>query len=114
MSRTERHLRAWPCGCREWVSTTVDGDTIEDEVTERFEPCPEYHNLQTEYERIEVANASVAAALAGPDGIQDDGRLLDLDAAAVKGLSQASLGLRIAVDQSFHALALFLTALILS
>jgi hypothetical protein len=67
MSRMERHLRAWPCGCREWVSTTVDGDTIEDEVTERFEPCPEYHNLQTEYERIEVANASVAAALAGPD-----------------------------------------------
>jgi hypothetical protein len=67
MSRTERHLRAWPCGCREWVSTTLDGDIIEDEVSERFEPCPEYRNLQAEYERIEVANASTAVAFAGPD-----------------------------------------------
>ena len=66
MSRTERHLRVWPCGCRERVSTTVDGDTIEDEVTERFEPCPEYRDLQAEYERLEAANASVAA-FAGPD-----------------------------------------------
>ena len=67
MSETERHIREWPCGCREWVSTTVDGDTIVDEAAERFEPCSEYRDLQAEYERIELANASAAAALVGPD-----------------------------------------------
>lgn len=59
---------------------------------------------------------AVAAALlvAVPHWIQDDGRLLDLYMAVVKGLSQNSPGLRVAVDQSFHAVVLFLTALIVA
>jgi hypothetical protein len=47
-----------------------------------------------------------------PHLVQDDGRLLDAYMAQVKGLAQTSPGLRVAVDQSFHALALFATALI--
>lgn len=62
-----------------------------------------------------LARAVLAAiVIAVPHWIQDDGRLLDLYMAAVKGLSQTSPGLRVAVDQSFHVVALFLTALILS
>ena len=57
MSEAERHLKAWPCGCREWTVATVVGDTIEDEVTERFEPCADYRRLQAEYEEIEMENA---------------------------------------------------------
>ena len=63
-----------------------------------------------------LARAVLAAILiAVPHWVQDDGRLLDLYMAAVKGVTpESSPGLRIAVDQSFHAVALFLTALIVA
>lgn len=57
----------------------------------------------------------VAAVIALPHLIQDDGRLLSRYALAVKKADLAanpSLGL--ALDQSFHLLALFLTALLAS
>jgi len=55
---------------------------------------------------------AIAAIVFVPHLIQDDGRLLDAYMARVKGLSQTSSGLRVAVDQSFHALFLFATALL--
>ncbi len=59
--------------------------------------------------------AVLAALLVGvPHWIQDDGRLLDLYMAAIKGTVDSSPGLRIAVDQSFHVVVLFLTALIIA
>jgi hypothetical protein len=58
---TERQLRTWPCGCREWVLLAVDGDTIEEEATERFEPCREYRNLQAQDRWLEDANAAYVA-----------------------------------------------------
>jgi hypothetical protein len=63
-----------------------------------------------------LARAVLAAiVVAVPHWVQDDGRLLDLYMAAVKGAgAETSPGLRIAVDQSFHVVALFLTALIVS
>jgi hypothetical protein len=62
-----------------------------------------------------LARAVLAAIIVGvPHWIQDDGRLLDLYMAAVKGTAEASPGLRVAVDQSFHVVALFLTALIVA
>ena len=54
----------------------------------------------------------IGAVVAVPHLIQDDGRLLDAYMARVKGLSQTSSGLRVAVDQSFHAVCLFGTALL--
>jgi hypothetical protein len=54
----------------------------------------------------------VALLVAVPHWIQDDGRLLDAYMARVKGLSQHSAGLRVAVDQSFHVVFLFATALL--
>ena len=47
-----------------------------------------------------------------PHWIQDDGRMLDAYMLRVKGLGKTSPGLRIAVDQSFHVVALLLTALL--
>jgi hypothetical protein len=62
-----------------------------------------------------LARAVLAAIIVGvPHWIQDDGRLLDLYMAAVKGTADSSPGLRVAVDQSFHVVALFLTALIIA
>ena len=55
----------------------------------------------------------VALLIAIPHWIQDDGRLLDAYMAVVKGLSKTSSGLRVAVDQSFHAVFLFVVALII-
>ena len=54
----------------------------------------------------------VAIVVVIPHWIQDDGRLLDLYMAAVKGVGQTSSGLRVAVDQSFHVVMLFLAALV--
>jgi hypothetical protein len=54
----------------------------------------------------------IGAVIAVPHLIQDDGRLLDAYMARVKGLSQTSSGLRVAVDQSFHVVFLFATALL--
>lgn len=62
-----------------------------------------------------LARAVLAAiVVAVPHWLQDDGRLLDLYMATVKGTADSSPGLRVAVDQSFHVLTLFLTALIIS
>jgi Protein of unknown function (DUF3307) len=55
---------------------------------------------------------AMGAVIVIPHWIQDDGRLLDAYMARVKGLSQTSSGLRVAVDQSFHAVFLFGTALL--
>jgi hypothetical protein len=55
----------------------------------------------------------VAALIAVPHWIQDDGRLLTAYIRKVKGADPvANLSLTAAVDQSFHFLALFLTALL--
>jgi hypothetical protein len=64
-------------------------------------------------EREVVWAVGVGAVVAIPHMIQDDGRLLDAYMARVKGLSQTSSGLRVAVDQSFHVVFLFGTALLL-
>lgn len=55
---------------------------------------------------------AIAVLVAVPHLIQDDGRLLDAYMAKVKGLSQTSSGLRVAVDQSFHVVMLFGAALL--
>lgn len=55
----------------------------------------------------------VAVLIAVPHMVQDDGRLLDAYVRHVKGVgSEAPSGLRLAVDQSGHAVALFLLALL--
>lgn len=55
---------------------------------------------------------AIGLLIAIPHLIQDDRRLLDAYMARVKGLAETSSGLRIAVDQSFHVLFLFGTALL--
>ncbi|HEY5977307.1 MAG TPA: DUF3307 domain-containing protein [Solirubrobacterales bacterium] len=59
--------------------------------------------------------AAIGAALLVivPHWIQDDGRLLDVYIAIVKRPDQISSGLRVAVDQSFHLVFLFVAALII-
>ena len=54
----------------------------------------------------------VAALIAIPHMIQDDGRLLDAYMRRVKGVEPAPGGLLVAVDQAWHMLALFLLALL--
>jgi hypothetical protein len=55
----------------------------------------------------------VAALVAVPHMVQDDGRLLDAYAHRVKKVGpDAPAGLRLAMDQSCHIVALFLTALL--
>jgi Protein of unknown function (DUF3307) len=54
----------------------------------------------------------VALLIALPHMLQDDGRLLDAYMRRVKGVDPRPGGLLLAVDQSFHALALFLVALL--
>lgn len=57
----------------------------------------------------------VAALIALPHMIQDDGRLLDAYARRVKGLgADAPSGLRLAMDQTLHAVAMFLLALLVA
>jgi hypothetical protein len=55
---------------------------------------------------------AIGLLVAVPHLIQDDRRMLDAYMARVKGLSQTSSGLRVAVDQSFHVITLFGTALL--
>jgi hypothetical protein len=60
-----------------------------------------------------LATIGVALLIAVPHMIQDDGRLLDVYMRKVKGVEDPKPGgLLIAVDQSFHLLALFLIALL--
>lgn len=54
----------------------------------------------------------IGAIVLVPHWIQDDGRLLDAYIGRVKGLAKLSPGLRVAVDQSFHVVFLFGTALL--
>jgi hypothetical protein len=60
------------------------------------------------------AAIGLAVLVGVPHWIQDDGRLLDAYMAVVKRVPNQSPGLRIAVDQSFHLVALFLAALIVA
>jgi len=55
-----------------------------------------------------------AVVIALPHLIQDDRRLLDAYMAKVKGLTESSPGLRVAVDQAFHVVFLFGTALLVA
>ncbi len=55
----------------------------------------------------------IGVVIAVPHFVQDDRRLLDAYMLRVKGLSQSgNLSLRVAVDQSFHLVFLFGTALL--
>lgn len=54
----------------------------------------------------------MAVVIAIPHLVQDDRRLLDAYMRKVKGLAESSPGLRIAVDQAFHVVFLFGTALL--
>jgi len=63
-----------------------------------------------EYDAVRAI--AIGLVVAVPHLIQDDGRLLDAYMAKVKGLAQTSPGLRVAVDQSFHLIFLFGTALL--
>jgi Protein of unknown function (DUF3307) len=54
----------------------------------------------------------MAFVIAIPHLIQDDRRLLDAYLTKVKGLAETDPGLRIAVDQAFHVVFLFGTALL--
>jgi hypothetical protein len=54
----------------------------------------------------------IAALIAGPHLIQDDGRLLAAYARAVKNMEPSPGVTLMAVDQSFHVLALFAVSLI--
>ena len=76
--------------------------------TATFVPALVWIGTETDAARAVLIGAAVAV----PHLIQDDGRLLDAYIARVKGLSQSSPGLRVAVDQSFHVLFLFGTALL--
>lgn len=55
---------------------------------------------------------AIAVVIAVPHWVQDDRRLLDAYMSRVKGLSETSSGLRVAVDQAFHIVFLFGTALL--
>jgi hypothetical protein len=55
----------------------------------------------------------VAALVAGPHVVQDDGRLVDVYLRRVKRCDPESVpGVRAAVDQAFHFLALFALAIV--
>ena len=74
-----------------------------------FVPALVWIGLETELWRALMA----AVVILVPHLIQDDGRLLDDYMARVKGPgSLESIGLRVACDQSFHAVFLFGTALL--
>ena len=59
-----------------------------------------------------LAALGTALLIALPHMLQDDGRLLDAYMRRVKGVEPKPGGLLIAVDQSWHVLALFLVALL--
>lgn len=54
----------------------------------------------------------VAVVVAVPHLLIDDGRLVNVWIRDVKRAPQASIGLRIAVDQTFHVVLLFVAALV--
>jgi hypothetical protein len=105
----------------DWQATHKDGGLGGDPVRRRalvshvatytlaFLPALVWIGLETDLWRALV----IAVVIAVPHLIQDDRRLLDLWMRRVKGpASVKSPGLAIAVDQSFHAVALFGAALL--
>ena len=63
---------------------------------------------------LDVTWALVAAVLIYiPHLLIDDGRMVSLYLARVKGVDELNLSLAASVDQSFHVLSLFLVALLL-
>lgn len=58
--------------------------------------------------------AATAALIAIPHLIQDDGRLIAIWARRIKGLHTPGGVALVALDQSFHALAIFATALVIA
>jgi Protein of unknown function (DUF3307) len=76
--------------------------------TVAFVPALIWIGLETDFLRA----VAIAVVVAVPHLIQDDRRLLDAYMARVKGLSETSSGLRVAVDQAFHVLFIFGTALL--
>jgi len=75
-----------------------------------FVPAMVWIGIESDFARA----IAVGALVFVPHLIQDDRRLLDAYMARVKGLSQTSSGLAVAVDQSFHVLTLFGTALLVA
>jgi hypothetical protein len=73
-----------------------------------FVPALVWIGIETSASRA----VAIGAVIAVPHLIQDDRRLLDAYMARVKGLAETSSGLRVAVDQAFHVLFLFGTALL--
>jgi len=73
-----------------------------------FLPALVWIGLETDLPRAILIGVVVLV----PHWVQDDGRLLDAYIARVKGLAKLSPGLRVAVDQSFHVVFLFGTALL--
>jgi hypothetical protein len=104
----------------DWQATHKDGGLGPDPVRRRalrdhiatymlcFLPALVWIGLETTLLRAVV----IALVIAVPHWVQDDGRLLDAYMARVKGLTITAPGLRVAVDQSFHLLFLFGTALL--
>jgi hypothetical protein len=65
------------------------------------------------WDSLQAGVFGIAALIAIPHLIQDDGRLLTSYARTVKNADiKANPSLGAALDQSFHLLALFLTALL--
>ena len=61
---------------------------------------------------LEAWTLLVAASIAAPHFVQDDGRLVAAYVRSVKGIDPESGPLLMAVDQSFHLVALFLVAVV--
>jgi hypothetical protein len=75
--------------------------------------APAFVWIGIETEALRAVLAAVLVFL--PHLVQDDGRLLDAYMRRVKGLAAGgNLGLRVAVDQSFHLVFLFGTALLVA
>lgn len=73
-----------------------------------FIPALVWIGIETDAAKAVLTGAVIAI----PHLIQDDRRLLDAYMARVKGLAETSSGLRVAVDQAFHVVFLFGTALL--
>lgn len=107
----------------DWQATNKHGGLGDDPLRRRalfahlatymlaFVPALVWIGLELDLWRAVLA----AAVVFVPHLVQDDGRLLDAYMRRVKGPeSVASPGIRVAVDQSFHVLALFGTALLVA
>lgn len=75
-----------------------------------FVPALVWIGIETDAAWAVVAGLVIAI----PHLIQDDRRLLDAYMVRVKGVTEKSSGLRIAVDQAFHVVFLFGAALLVA